>query len=106
MALAEAAWTRANVNQRLNQLMQELGDAINESLAESEQIAEVVSKLKAGGYDVFLVLEANAGHHQDEEQTAARSSLVTTRNWEAGFDVSPQDVKFLKSLRIRVDDAA
>ena len=32
--------------------MKELGEAINESLSDSEQIAEVVSRIKEGGYDI------------------------------------------------------
>jgi len=95
------------VNQRLKQLMKELGEAINESLSESEQIAEVISKIKAGGYDVFLVLEATIGFNKHEEQPAgARPTLVTTRHGEPDFKVNAQDVKFLKSLRISLDDAA
>ena len=38
---------------QLKQLMKELGEAINESLADSEQIAEVVARIKEGGYDIF-----------------------------------------------------
>src|SRR6202022_2552840 len=53
--------TGGQVDQQLKQLMKELGDAINESLADSEQIAEVVSRIKDGGYDIFLVLEATIG---------------------------------------------
>jgi hypothetical protein len=94
------------VNQRLKQLMKELGEAINESLSESEQIAEVISKIKAGGYDVFLVLEATIGFNKHEEQAAERPSLVTARHGDPDFKVSAQDVKFLKSLRISIDDAA
>ena len=94
------------MNQRLNQLMKELGDAISESLAESDQVAAVVSKIKARGYDVCLVLEAARGSNQHEERTTARPSLVTTPRAEPGFNVSAQDVRFLKSLHIRVDDAA
>ncbi len=97
------------MNQRLKQLMKELGEAINESLSESEQIAEVISKIKAGGYDVFLVLEATIGFNKRDEQPApAKPSLVNARGSKADpeFKVSPQDVKFLKSLRISVDDAA
>lgn len=101
MRLAEGAL----VNQRLKQLMKELGEAINESLSESEQIAEVISKIKAGGYDVFLVLEATIGFNKHEEQ-AARPSLVTTRHGEPDFKINAQDVKFLRSLRISIDDAA
>src|SRR5450432_1326006 len=46
------------VDQQLKQLMKELGEAVNESLSESQQISEVVSRIKDGGYDIFLVLEA------------------------------------------------
>jgi hypothetical protein len=97
----------AKVNQRLKQLMKELGEAINESLSESEQIAEVISKIKAGGYDVFLVLEATIGFNKrDEQPAAAKPSLVNARKSDPDFKVSAQDVKFLKSLRITLDDAA
>jgi hypothetical protein len=94
------------VDQRLKQLMKELGEAINESLSDSEQIAEVISKIKAGGYDVFLVLEATIGFNKKEEQPAGKPSLVSARNGDPDFNVNAQDVKFLKSLRISLDDAA
>ncbi len=86
--------------------MKELGEAINESLSESEQIAEVIGKIKAGGYDVFLVLEATIGFNKHEEQRASRPTLVTAKSGSPDFKVNAQDVKFLKSLRISIDDAA
>lgn len=91
--------------------MQELGDAINDSLSESEQIAEAIGKIKASGYDVFLVLEATIGFNKTDEQPAARPTLVSkgaasARNVDPEFKVNAQDVKFLKSLRISLDDAA
>ena len=57
------------MDQQLKQLMKELGEAINESLADSEQIAEVVSKIKDGGYDIFLVLEATIGVSKPGEKS-------------------------------------
>ncbi len=96
------------MNPRLKQLMKELGEAINESLSESEQIAEVISKIKAGGYDVFLVLEATIGFNKRDEQPAAnKPTLVSSRGkGDPEFKVNAQDVKFLKSLRITLDDVA
>ncbi len=96
------------MNQRLKKLMKELGDAINESLSESDQIAEVISKIKADGYDVFLVLEATIGFNKrdGEDDGAQKPALVNAQKGDPQFRVSPQDVKFLKSLRISVDDAA
>jgi hypothetical protein len=88
----------------LKHLMKELGDAINSSLADSEPIADVIAKIKASGYDVFLVLEATIGFNKQGEE-APDEAAVTTRS-QADFKINAQDVKFLKSLRISVDDAA
>jgi len=91
------------VDQQLKQLMKELGEAINESLADSDQISEVVSKIKEGGYDIFLVLEATIGVSKPGDKT---SSVVTTLTTNPEFKVSDQDMKFLKSLRIKIENDA
>jgi hypothetical protein len=89
------------VDQQLKQLMKELGEAINESLADSDQIAEVVSKIKDGGYDIFLVLEATIGVSKPGEKAEEKPSTLTTE-----FKINEQDLKFLKSLRIKIDEPA
>ncbi|MCU1326860.1 MAG: hypothetical protein JWN34_2230, partial [Bryobacterales bacterium] len=47
--------------------MQDLGNAINESLSDSESIAEAIGEIKRAGYDVFLVLEATIGFNKRDE---------------------------------------
>ena len=89
---------------QLKQLMKELGDAINESLSDSEQISEVVSRIKEGGYDIFLVLEATIGVSKQGEKTPEKTSLVSTMSSNPELKVSDQDLKFLKSLRIKIDE--
>jgi hypothetical protein len=91
------------VDQQLKQLMKELGDAINESLSDSEQISEVVARIKDGGYDIFLVLEATIGVSKQGEKTPEKTALVSTLSTNPEFKVSDQDLKFLKSLRIKID---
>ena len=86
---------------QLKQLMKELGDAINESLSDSEQISEVVSRIKEGGYDIFLVLEATIGVSKQGEKSSDKTSLVTTLSTNPEFKINDQDLKFLKSLRIK-----
>ena len=81
-------------------MMKELGEAINQSISDSEEIAEVISRIKAGGYDVFLVLEATIGFNQREEEEPALASRASPPQ----FELTGQDAKFLKSLRISVDD--
>ena len=92
------------MDQQLKQLMKELGEAINESLSESEQIAEVVARIKGGGYDIFLVLEATIGVSKQGEHSTDKTSLVSTLSTNAELNISDQDLKFLKSLRIKLDD--
>jgi hypothetical protein len=92
------------MDNRLKGLMKELGEAINSSLSDSDEIAEVISRIKAGGYDVFLVLEATIGLNQRDADTVERSPIRTPRS-SGDFRMTSQDVKFLKSLRIRVDEA-
>ncbi|HZQ69948.1 MAG TPA: hypothetical protein VFA68_15595 [Terriglobales bacterium] len=92
------------MDQQLKQLMKELGEAINESLADSDQIADVVSKIKDGGYDIFLVLEATIGVSKPGEKSADKTSMVTTLTSNPEFKISDQDLKFLKSLRIKIED--
>ena len=94
------------MNDRLKELMKDLGDAINESLSESEQIAEVIARIKSQGYDVFLVLEATIGFNKlvEEPSSPVAHPVVAGPNSEAEFKINAQDLKFLKSLRISVKD--
>jgi len=55
------------VDEPLKNLMQELGNAINDSLSESDRIAEAIGEIKRAGYDVFLVLEATIGFNRRDE---------------------------------------
>ncbi len=91
------------MDKRLKSLMEQLGEAINNSLSDSDQIAEVITRIKDGGYDVFLVLEATVGFNERDD--AAEPVEIDDRgSATADFRVTTQDVKFLKSLRISVDD--
>src|SRR5947209_20373802 len=89
-------------------MIKELGDAINESLSESEEIADVISRIKDSGYDIFLVLEATIGFNErDEEEEALPGPDVVTSIKEREFAVNAEDMKFLRSLSIAIhDDAA
>ena len=87
---------------KLKHLLKELSEAINSSLAESEAIAQVISRLKDSGYDVFLVLEATVGVDEADGQPARRA-LVTAPGSTPHSTFSPQDLSFLRSLRIRVE---
>lgn len=99
------------MEERLKSLMQDLGNAINESLSDSERIAEAIGEIKRAGYDVFLVLEATIGFNKRDEEDAAGSEedvLSEPQEIETRGKVrfTTQDHRFLKALRITVDEEA
>src|SRR5258708_6706722 len=62
------------LEERLKILMQELGNAINETLSDSDRIAEAIGEIKRAGYDVFLVLEATIGFNKRDGQEDGEGS--------------------------------
>jgi len=88
----------------MNKRMKELGEAINETLANSDQIAEVIGRIKAEGYDVFLVLEATVGFSQAGNESAEAGDDAAPQLVAPELKVTPSDKRFLKSLRIAVDE--
>jgi len=62
------------VDEKLKVLMQELGNAINESLSDSDRIAGAIGEIRRAGYDVFLVLEARSGSTSGKSLPTRRRS--------------------------------
>jgi hypothetical protein len=103
----EAQGKGPNLEERLKSLMQDLGNAINESLSDSERIAEAIGEIKGAGYDVFLVLEATIGFNKREDGEDAGDSATTEPTEVTSFGkvrFTTQDQRFLKALRITVDE--
>ena len=89
------------MNQKVKNLIQKLGEAIHESVSESEDIAGVVKNIREQGFDVLLMLEATIGLNEVEEETD-ESSEGSGEEEEGPF--TPNDLSFLKSLRISVTE--
>lgn len=107
------------LDSRMKQLLRELGRAINQAVTESDEIAHAIGRLKTNGYDVFLMLDAIVGlnkrdangqsiTNQDRRFLKSLKIRIDEESLENGGEVrlamTPQDIKFLKSLRISVDD--
>lgn len=97
------------MEERLKGLMQDLGNAINESLSDSERIAEAIGEIKSAGYDVFLVLEATIGFNKrdsdsddDDDEDSSLTPQETTTTGKVRF--TTQDQRFLKALRITAEE--
>jgi hypothetical protein len=89
------------LNQKVKNLIQKLGEAIHESVSESEDIAGVVKNIREQGFDVLLMLEATIGLNEVEAETS-ESSEDPDENSEGPF--TQNDLSFLKSLRISLTE--
>ena len=89
------------MNQKVKNLIQKLGEAIHESVSESENIAGVVRNIREQGFDVMLMLEATIGLNEVEEESSDEPALLqlTDGTSEQG-PFTQNDLSFLKSLRI------
>jgi hypothetical protein len=93
------------LDDNFKRLIKELGDAINESLSESERIAEVMSRIRGAGYDLFLVLEVTIGFNKrGEVNVVHRQQLSADGKSDPEFRLTTQDTQFLRALKIIVDE--
>jgi len=89
---------------RLKTLMHDLGNAINDSLSDSERIAEAIGEIKHAGFDVFLVLEATIGFNKREENEKPAMPAEDVKLTSAKMRFTTQDQRFLKALKIAVEE--
>lgn len=97
------------LDDRLKELMQELGNAINESLSDSDRIAGAIGEIKRAGYDVFLVLEATIGFNKREDEDESEAEIEErqpepVRESTGKIRLTSQDQKFLRALKISVEE--
>ena len=108
------------LDDRMKQLLRDLGHAINDSVSDSERIAEAISSVRSAGFDIVLKLDATIGLARRSEQDAKMTPLdrrfleslhirVDDETLEEEVaprmvEITAQDIKFLKSLKISFDD--
>ncbi len=108
------------LDDKLKRLLRELGHAINDTVSDSDRIAEAIAAIRAAGFDIVLKLDATIGLARRESQPAAITSndrrflealhiqvdqaVLEEERPEADLEITPQDVRFLKSLKISLDE--
>jgi len=90
------------LDDNLKELMKELGIAINESLSDSEPIAQAISNIRGAGYDVFLVLEATVGFNKRDEEEDEETTVPRVKTGK--LELTNQDAKFLRALKISIEE--
>ena len=86
-------------------LIRQLGMAVNDSLSESEQVAEVLAQIREGGYELLLIVELTVGFSKRGKTSVVHRERIRPDS-EKSFEIrlTDQDAAFLKSLRISANE--
>ena len=88
-------------------LADEVGATLRRVLAESPQVAHCLGRIRAQGYEVSVVLEATIGFSRTGRSDRTAPPAFDVRVEKADpipLRMAPLDKKFLRSLKITVED--
>jgi biotin operon repressor len=96
------------VDDKIKQLLQDLGTAINESISGSDDVNHHIQKIRDEGYDLYVVLDATIGLNKqdDAEEPASINALVPAEPAKAEsvkevqFRINVNDLSLLRGLGI------
>jgi len=90
----------------VNQLARELSDAIAAAVADDARVEACREKARAAGLDMRVSLEAVIGFGQRSNGNAVQKPAGVKKLTSRQFDMTANDRRFLKSLRISADEQA
>ncbi|HVT45835.1 MAG TPA: hypothetical protein VMT00_15765 [Thermoanaerobaculia bacterium] len=89
------------MDERIKQLLKELGQAINESISASTEVNGQIQKIRDEGYDLYVVLDATIGlGRTDDVNRDGGEVRALTAPREVQFRINVQDLQMLRSLGI------
>lgn len=94
------ATLRTNVDERIKQLLRDLGTAINESISGSDDVNRHIQRIRDEGYNLYVVLDATIGlNKEDDDEEPAKPAVVVTDK-DVQFRINVTDLGLLRSLGI------
>ena len=90
------------MDDRIKQLLRDLGNAINESISGSDDVNQHIQKIRAEGYDLYVVLDATIGLNRTDDEPESQPEVVPARVDEKNvrFRININDLALLRSLGI------
>jgi hypothetical protein len=87
------------MDEKIKQLLRDLGTAINESISGSDDVNRQIQKIRDEGYNLYVVLDATIGlNRQDENEPPAQ--IVVKSDKEIQFRININDLALLRALGI------
>ena len=87
------------------EIVQELGQAINASVERSTEVADAIQRLRDAGYDVELVLKLEIGLRERDEGDEEEGEVGDDEGDSATLELTDEDRRTLRSMKIRFDEA-
>jgi len=85
----------------IRSLLKRLGESINETFSNSPEIHERIREIRNAGYEVFLTVETKIGFCSADGESR-KTDAVENEN-PACLNLTDQDAKFLKSMKIAIN---
>jgi hypothetical protein len=98
----------AQVDDKIKELLRELGTAINESISSSDEVNRQIQRIREEGYNLYVVLDATIGlnkageegSEESEEPAEAQTELIVKNDREVQFRINVNDLALLRALGI------
>lgn len=89
------------MDEKIKQLLQDLGTAINESISGSDDVNRHIQRIRDEGYDLYVVLDATIGlNKQDGSDETAELPAPVVEPKDVQFRINVNDLSLLRSLGI------
>jgi hypothetical protein len=86
-----------DINDEAKQIVQDIGAAINAAVENSSRVAEAIERLREAGYEMELTLRLEIGLRQ--------RTFPTEMSGDAMLDLTDEDRRALRRMKIRIDEA-
>ena len=88
------------INDEAKEIVQELGAAINSAVENSSEVAAAIERLREAGYEMELTLRLEIGLREYEAEPDDEGGEDSAR-----LELTDEDRRTLRSMKIRFDDA-
>lgn len=89
------------MDDKIKQLLRELGTAINESISGSEDVNRQIQRIRDEGYNLYVVLDATIGLNREDGEAVDEPAMITVKSdREVQFRININDLALLRSLGI------
>ncbi len=90
-----------DINDDAKEIVQQLGNAINAAVERSAEVADTIARLREAGYEVELMLKLEIGLRERDAEDAEEEPDDSA----ATLELTDEDRRTLRSMKIRFDDA-